>query len=373
MRVAVRRGGHGDADDPEHDSRRADDLTPPDALDEDARREHEQEDDAEREDRLNQRQRGTREREELERPADAGERDRREPERAPDEPREKRETNRSLVRYSPYLECLNGVGRLVADCRRSCGERADGDDCGHRCDDGAVRPRALGALVIVGAGAVWSAPAPAPFSRAFADRLDIRTRLTEPRGVALTFDDGPHREGTPAVLEALARSHARATFFLVGEQVERMPSLAAEIVARGHEVALHGYRHRLLLRRTTGALAHDLDRASSVIHDATGQWPSWYRPPYGVFSLGALRLVRARGWRPVLWSTWGRDWGASATPAAIARKATAGLRAGDVVLLHDADHYSASGSWRRTTAALPAIIESATALGEPLVSLTQST
>ena len=83
--------------------------------------------------------------------------------------------------------------------------------------------------------------------------------------------------------------------------------------------------------------------------------------------------MRRRGWRPLLWSTWGRDWGARETPEAIARRATRGLRAGDVVLLHDADHYSAPDSWRRTIAALPAIIDAAAALGEPFVPVTQST
>ena len=69
-------------------------------------------------------------------------------------------------------------------------------------------------------------------------------RRTVAGGVALTFDDGPHPEGTPAVLEILAEADIKATFFLVGEQVERRPSLAAEIAGQGHLVALHGYRHR---------------------------------------------------------------------------------------------------------------------------------
>ncbi len=236
-----------------------------------------------------------------------------------------------------------------------------------------MRARTLAALGVTGAAAVWSAPAGAPFMPPLAEVLGIRTRLARSRGVALTFDDGPHIAGTPAVLGELDRAGASATFFLVGEQVERYPALAAEIAAAGHEVALHGYRHRLLLRRTTRSLEHDLDRAADVIQDATGRVPVCYRPPYGVFSLGALGLVRRNGWRPMLWSRWGRDWSARSTPADIARRATAGLRAGDVVLLHDADHYSASDSWRRTVAALPAIVESVLELGEPLVSLTQST
>ncbi len=198
--------------------------------------------------------------------------------------------------------------------------------------------------------------------------LGIRRRLDGP-GIALTFDDGPHPQGTPAVLVELARYGVHATFFLVGEQVERDPSLAAEIVAAGHEIALHGYAHTLLLRRTPAALERDLDRALSAIEGATGVSPTVYRPPYGVFSAAGLASCRRRCWVPTLWSRWGRDWGARETPSAIARRAAAGAVAGDIILLHDADHYSSAGSWRRTAAALPAILDSLLATAAPLVTL----
>ncbi len=223
-------------------------------------------------------------------------------------------------------------------------------------------------LAAAGATAAWCAPASAPVLPAVADALGLRTRLGRP-GVALTFDDGPHAKGTPAVLELLAQSDVTATFFLVGEQVERLPALSAEIAAAGHEIGLHGYRHRLLLRRTTRALTVDLDRCRAVIEDATQTSPRCYRPPYGVFSAGGLRLCRRRGWEPTLWSRWGRDWGALETPEAIAERATSGLRSRDIVLLHDADHYSAPGSWRRTVAALPAILERVLEHGELLVTV----
>jgi peptidoglycan/xylan/chitin deacetylase (PgdA/CDA1 family) len=144
-------------------------------------------------------------------------------------------------------------------------------------------------------------------------------------------------------------------------------------VAAGHEVALHGDRHVLLLRRRVAALAADLERAAASIEDATGCTPTLYRPPYGVFSSGALALVRERGWRPLLWSRWGRDWGRRATPQSIARRATDGLRAGDVVLLHDSDAYSSAGSWRRTAAALPSVLAEIAAFGAPAEAVTQST
>jgi peptidoglycan-N-acetylglucosamine deacetylase len=175
------------------------------------------------------------------------------------------------------------------------------------------------------------------------------------------------------VLEALAAEHVTATFFLVGEQVERHRTLAAEIVAAGHAIGMHGYRHTLLLRRTPGAVHDDLLRARDVIASATGTEPRLYRPPYGVFSGPALLFVRRLGWRPLLWSRWGRDWEAGTTPEEIAARATRGLGDGDVVLLHDADHYSSADSWRRTATALPIVLEAAAAAGLPLVAVSQST
>jgi peptidoglycan/xylan/chitin deacetylase (PgdA/CDA1 family) len=237
-------------------------------------------------------------------------------------------------------------------------------------DDVRVRGWIYGGL---GVGAAWCAPAPAPVLPLVAKTLRIPLRIRNDSCVALTFDDGPHPEGTPAALEVLAAAGATATFFLVGEQVERWPTVAAEIAAAGHEIALHGYRHRLMLRRTTAAVERDLDQAFEVIAAATGIQPVCYRPPYGVFSAGGLALTRRRGWAPMLWSRWGRDWEAHATAAGIARRATAGLRGGDVVLLHDADHYSSDGSWRKTIAALPLVCEAVAGCGLRFVCVSEST
>jgi len=219
----------------------------------------------------------------------------------------------------------------------------------------------IGALLGAGcsAAAVWHAgPALAPVVPGLADVLSVKTREDGVAdGVALTFDDGPHPQGTPTALEALREAGARATFFLVGEQVARRPALAAEIVAAGHRVELHGYRHRNLLRLTVRDFLEDAERGRAAIEEATGQAIADYRPPYGIFSAPTLRAVRQRGWRPVLWSRWGRDWTRRATPHSIVHRSVSGARAGDVLLLHDADYYSAPGSWVRTAAALPPILE----------------
>ncbi len=210
---------------------------------------------------------------------------------------------------------------------------------------------------LAAAAATYAGPGLAPVVPPLADALGLVLREEGAEGVAITFDDGPHPQGTPAVLEVLREHGAVATFFLAGEQVERRPSLVAEIVAAGHRVELHCHRHRDQLLRTPRGLIEDAERARAAIEEAGSQAILDYRPPFGRFSAPGLRAIRARGWRPVLWSLWGRDWTKRATPSSIARRATVGARAGDVLLLHDADYYSARGSWIRTVAALPMILE----------------
>jgi peptidoglycan/xylan/chitin deacetylase (PgdA/CDA1 family) len=199
-------------------------------------------------------------------------------------------------------------------------------------------------------------PALAPVSPRLATRFGIPLTLPETGGVALTFDDGPHPEGTPAVLNALAGAGARATFFLVGEQVRRRPALAAEIRAAGHAIALHGDRHRLQLGLRAAEIASDLARGAAAIEAATGVTPGLHRPPYGIYSGSGLKLARDAGLKPLLWSRWGKDWRRFTTPARIAARATRDVRPGDVILLHDADFYSARGSHRRTVEALASIL-----------------
>jgi peptidoglycan/xylan/chitin deacetylase (PgdA/CDA1 family) len=208
--------------------------------------------------------------------------------------------------------------------------------------------------ILLGGAAVaagWSLPALAPVALPVARALGV-PRTLEGHPATLTFDDGPHPEGTPAVMEALG--DVKAIFFLVGQQVERNPSLAAEIAAAGHTIASHGHRHINQLRRLD--VRDDLRRAHDAITGATGREPTLYRPPYGIFSWPGLGEARER-YDLLLWSKWGHDWRARATPASIAAEVTGDLRAGDVLLLHDADTYSAPGSHRRTAAALPRILE----------------
>ena len=102
------------------------------------------------------------------------------------------------------------------------------------------------------------------------DALGVEHRTASGGGYAVTFDDGPHREGTAAVLEVLDRAGVHATFFLVGEQLRRNPALGEEILAAGHAIGLHCDRHRNLLRLTPSQVRADIERAQATIEDLTG-------------------------------------------------------------------------------------------------------
>jgi len=233
-------------------------------------------------------------------------------------------------------------------------------------DDGkpGVRWAALGAAGAVAAHALPALANPVPAVRRL---LAIDAHTASGEGVALTFDDGPHPAGTVAVLEALRAHGARATFFMVGEQVARAPGLAAEGADAGHGIALHCDRHRNLLRLTPGQVSDDLARATDRIVSATGVMPRLHRPPYGVYSSAGLWLARRRELRALLWTHWAHDWSARADARSIADEVTRDLRAGSVLLLHDGDAYSSAGAWRNTAAALPDVLERIEASGLPVV------
>ncbi|MEC3980563.1 polysaccharide deacetylase family protein [Amycolatopsis sp. H20-H5] len=177
--------------------------------------------------------------------------------------------------------------------------------------------------------------------------------LGDPDHVALTFDDGPHPRSTPLFLRALDDLGVRATFFVLGRELDRAPGLGREIVAAGHEIALHGWDHRCLLRRGPLAVHEEFARAIDLIERTTGTRPCWVRAPYGVFSASSLVSAKLLGVTPVLWSCWGFDWTARATPATVFRTVHRGLRGGGTVLLHDSDVEAVPGSWKSALGALP--------------------
>ncbi|MEV6738959.1 polysaccharide deacetylase family protein [Streptomyces sp. NPDC051104] len=224
-----------------------------------------------------------------------------------------------------------------------------------------IRTAALAALPAL--AALHAAPVVSTFGPL---RNRVMPRLAgrgRPDHVALTFDDGPDPASTPRFLRLLADRGLHATFFLLGGQAERAPGLVREIAAAGHEIGVHGRLHRPLLIRGPRATYDDLARARDLVTDLTGRRPRLFRPPYGVMSTAAHLAARRLGLTPVLWTCWGEDWTARATPQSVYATVTADLDGGGTILLHDSDCTSAPGAWRSALGALPRILDTCEQLG----------
>ena len=182
-------------------------------------------------------------------------------------------------------------------------------------------------------------------------RFPGRERVEQ--GAALTFDDGPDPDATPAVLGALERLGVRATFFLVGEQLLVHHELGAQVASAGHDVGLHGFCH--VEHDELDDPREDLLRGLDAIESATGLRPRICRPPYGRFSEASFAACSDLELEPVYWSAWGMDW--EPLPAErIADLACRDLAEGAILLLHDSPRYAPRRSARPTAEALDAIV-----------------
>jgi peptidoglycan/xylan/chitin deacetylase (PgdA/CDA1 family) len=188
------------------------------------------------------------------------------------------------------------------------------------------------------------------------------------RGVAITFDDGPHPVHTRAVLDALDARSVQGTFFVIGRKAEEHPELVREIVARGHAVGLHSYAHdRLFSLRSAAAVRRDLTRGLEVLEAITGERPRLFRPPIGHTSPLIARVVDELELTVVGWSVRARDGLAGTTAADVLRRVLPGAKDGAIVLLHDAAERGDRAP--AGVGALPALLERLEAERVPVVPL----
>jgi peptidoglycan/xylan/chitin deacetylase (PgdA/CDA1 family) len=157
------------------------------------------------------------------------------------------------------------------------------------------------------------------------------------RGVALTFDDGPHPVWTRKVLDALDEAGAKGTFFLIGKKAEAYPDVVEDILRRGHTVGLHSYAHdRLFALRSEKRVRADLERGIDVLTKLTGERPTLFRPPIGHTNPVIARVADALDLTVVGWTLSGRDGLARAKLGKVLGRIRHGAKDGAIVALHDA-------------------------------------
>lgn len=152
--------------------------------------------------------------------------------------------------------------------------------------------------------------------------------------VALTFDDGPCSKVTPRILETLKEFDAKATFFMLGSQVDYYPALAKQVADNGHEIANHTQNHKDLTTLHPSAIRHEIATSRQKIYEATGQNPQLLRPPYGAYNESVLQVVGENQEPMILWSVDSLDW-KSRNATAVNEKILNSIRPGSIVLMHD--------------------------------------
>lgn len=196
-----------------------------------------------------------------------------------------------------------------------------------------------------------------------ASLADVRTIRPIFRGpsqekvVALTFDDGPDPAYTPRILAILKKSGVRATFFVVGENVDRYPDLARRELAEGHMLGNHTFSHPNLTQVPIDQARSEISNCEFAIRRNTGNAPKLFRPPKGFLSVKTIQLISQMNYQPVIWSL-AVEHSDAPTPAAMASRVFAKIQPGMIILAHD-------GRLNRenTVRALPYIISGLKARG----------
>ncbi|MDT0485956.1 polysaccharide deacetylase family protein [Streptomyces doebereineriae] len=175
--------------------------------------------------------------------------------------------------------------------------------------------------------------------------------------IALTFDDGPAVPYTGTLLKYLAQYKARATFFVVGQNVALHPEVVRAEAQSGHEVGDHSWNHPVLTNLSSAQVRSQLDRTNAAIKAATGKEPTLFRPPYGAID-GKVRAVTSLS--PALWTMDTEDW-KYPDAAKVAQSVISTAKRNDVILIHDIHPTS--------VAAVPEILRTLTAQGYHFVTV----
>lgn len=161
--------------------------------------------------------------------------------------------------------------------------------------------------------------------------------------IALTFDDGPDPVFTPQILDKLKEYHIKATFFLLGENIEKFPDIAKRIADEGHVVGNHTYDHPNLTKVSDEEYHHQIQKADEVIQRVVGYKPRFFRPTYGAINENQVKWANDQRMMVIQWSIDTLDWkGLSAEQ--IAETVIANALPGSIVLQHNAPGVPLQGS-----------------------------
>jgi peptidoglycan/xylan/chitin deacetylase (PgdA/CDA1 family) len=181
--------------------------------------------------------------------------------------------------------------------------------------------------------------------------------------VALTFDDGPHPQNTPRLLDILRARNVKATFYVIGRSVDLYPQVLRRTVAEGHEIGNHSHTHRLLSKLSDSEVRNEMSRCRDAVARAAGVRMRTMRPPYGGLLQRQRELVHAEfGYPTILWAVDPLDWKRPG-PGVVTSRILGGTTAGSIILAHDLH--------AQTVDAMPATIDGLLRRGFKFVTVSQ--
>ncbi len=157
---------------------------------------------------------------------------------------------------------------------------------------------------------------------------------TEEHKIALTFDDGPHSEKTPKILDVLQENNVKATFFIVGENVNGNEEIIERIIKEGHEIGNHTFGHKYLFKVDRYVMEREIDLCDDEIFNYSEYNATLFRPPGGIYNDVLTAVCNERGYDMVLWSIDTRDW-AGTSAEDIENEIMANVEDGAIILMHD--------------------------------------
>ena len=190
------------------------------------------------------------------------------------------------------------------------------------------------------------------------------TRIkTSEKVIAITFDDGPHGQNTPRLLDMLKKRNIKATFYVVGNMVTYNPQILRRMIAEGHEIGNHTVSHGNLARMSNSALRTELQKAHDQILKETGIEPRTMRPPGGAITRDQKQfMLEEFGYPTILWSVDPMDW-KKPGPSVVTRRLLDGAAPGGILLVHDLH--------KATVDAMPATLDGLLAQGYRFVTVTE--
>lgn len=182
----------------------------------------------------------------------------------------------------------------------------------------------------------------AVFSENAVSKEETVTQESTLKKVAITFDDGPNADYTEMLLAGLKERGVKATFFLLGKEVEKYPEIVKDIYDEGHLIGTHSYEHVNLKNLSDSAAIEQVDKTNAAIHEITGEYPEYIRPPFGCWK---CNLDYETKMIEVLWDVDPLDWKTSNSDV-IAKRVTSKVGENDIILLHDASESSVVAAFK---------------------------